>query len=157
MQLSFKSDRSKTYYQNKCIYSFYFLCGSFIGALYFFMWIQVTVCILCFQSVGLPLVFLIGQVCLATNSSSFCLSGNVLFSLILKDNFAWLTVFFFFFLLFVLLLPLASMVADEKSTQYYHRSLLCDNMLLSPCFQDSIFQQFAYDISRYEFLFIYPT
>ena len=99
MQLSFKSDRSKTYYQNKCIYSFYFLCGSFIGALYFFMWIQVTVCILCFQSVGLPLVFLIGQVCLATNSSSFCLSGNVLFSLILKDNFAWLTVFFFFLII----------------------------------------------------------
>ena len=128
------------------------LCGLPLLVLWVFMWIQVTVCILCFQSVGLPLVFLIGQVCLATNSSSFCLSGNVLFSLILKDNFAWLTVFFFFFLLFVLLLPLASMVADEKSTQYYHRSLLCDNMLLSPCFQDSIFQQFAYDISRYEFL-----
>ena len=79
------------------------------------------------------LAFLIGQVYLATNSPSFCLSKTVLFSLILKDNFAWLTVFSF--LLFVLLLSLTSMIADEKSTQSYHRSLLCDNMLLSHCFQ----------------------
>ena len=100
---------------------------------YFFLWTQVTVCILCFQAVGLPLVFLIGQVYLATNSPSFCLSKTVLFSLILKDNFAWSTVFSF--LLFVLLLSLTSMIADEKSTQSYHRSLLCDNMLLSHCFQ----------------------